>query len=66
MWGGGQRGQCLAVGGLPERHLRHAALADEITNLEAEADERSETMMGAVLGFTFHIHYLISSSQQTC
>lgn len=52
MWGGEQRGQCLAVGRLPEGHLRHAALADETPNLEAEADEHSETM-GTVMGFTF-------------
>lgn len=41
------------MGGLPEGHLRHAALADETTNLEAEADEHSETTMGTVMGFTF-------------
>lgn len=53
MWGGEQRGQCLAVGGLPGGHLRHIAPADEITNLEAEANEHSETVMGTVMGFTF-------------
>lgn len=70
MWGGEQRGQCLAVGGLPEGHLRHIALADEITNLEAEANEHSETMMGTVMALLLHIlnfsYYMISSSQRTC
>lgn len=41
------------MGELPEGHLRHLALADEITNLEAEANEHSKTTMGTVLGFTF-------------
>lgn len=52
MWGGTWRGQCLAVGGLPERNLRHLAVGEEVTNLEAEASKHSETTMDTVMAFT--------------